>query len=176
MIGNANVRLIAALGHGHVIGDGQTMGFSDREDMRYFKNNTIYNPVVMGRRTRESLPHGALKDRLNIVLSRSLTPGYLQPNLVVVPDLERLRMLVEVLYPDGPPSLAPLWVMGGGEIYREFLPYADELWLTRMDVELPGSVTFPDWDTVDFECRQVIEGPSPEDGREPNRYQVWSRR
>jgi len=176
MIGNANVRLIAALGHGNVIGDGQTMGFSDREDMLYFTKNTIYNPVVMGRRTWESLPYRVLKARLNIVLSRSLTPGYVQSNLVVVPDLERLRMLVEVLYPDGIQSLAPLWVIGGGEIYREFLPYADELWLTRMDVVLPGNVTFPEWDTDDFECRQTVTDSTSEGSREPNRYQVWSRR
>lgn len=129
---------IAALGRNRVIGDGEGMPWHLPEDLRWFKRQTTGHPMVMGRRTFDSM--GALPGRRSIVLSRD-------PGLAATGDVVVARTLDEALdlaaASDGGEEV---FVVGGGEIYRQTLARADRLLLTEVHRSPEGSVTYPEID------------------------------
>lgn len=128
------VHLIAALAANRVIGAGGKMPWHLSEDLKRFKRLTLGHPVVMGRKTWDSIGR-PLPGRTNVVVSRSL------------PALEGAvvaRSLDEALSRCG--DAADVFVIGGGEIYREALPRADVLDLTLIGRDFEGDARFPAWD------------------------------
>lgn len=110
------------------------------EDLRRFKRITLGTPVVMGRKTWQSIGR-ALPGRRNIVVSRD--PGFRAEGAEVVTSLDAALALA---------APAPLvHVIGGAEIYALALPIADELQLTEIDAEFPADAFFPAWDRGRFE-------------------------
>ena len=99
------------------------------------------HPVIMGRKTFESLPK-ALPGRKNIVISAN--PEYKADGAEVVTSVEEAIKLAETEDTDA-------FVIGGGRIYNEFLPYADNLYLTEINAECPDADTyFPDFNKSDY--------------------------
>ena len=101
-------------------------------DLRHFKNLTSGHTVVMGRRTFDSLPKGALPNRRNIVITRN--PAFSAPGTETAASIEAL-----------PGMIAPdetVFVIGGEQIYRQLLPLATELCLTRIEAAFPDACTF----------------------------------
>ncbi|NUO35809.1 MAG: dihydrofolate reductase [Dermatophilaceae bacterium] len=129
-----NVTMIAAVGRNGVIGDGETMPWHLPEDLKFFKRTTMGHPMVMGRRTFDSM--GALPGRRSIVVTRS--PDWSRDGVDVAHSLEEALDLVA---DDG-----EVFVVGGGEVYRLALPYAARLVITEVDRSPEGSVTFPQID------------------------------
>ena len=141
--------MIWAQGHGRAIGRGGTMAWHVPKDMAFFRSTTMGHPVIMGRKTWESL--GAkfrpLDGRENIVVTR--TAGYTAEGAHVVPTIEAARDLGEELAQDTPGGLT--WVMGGAQIYELALSLADILAVTQIDVEVSDPDAFapsfgePEW-------------------------------
>lgn len=129
------IHLIVARGSNGVIGDGDTMPWTLRDDLAYFKKATMGAPVVMGRRTWASIGR-PLPGRRNVVLSRD--PAYVLENADVVRSPEAAMELLE--------GNERIFIIGGGEIYRLFADQADVLHITDVAVEAAGTVTFPDID------------------------------
>lgn len=127
--------LVAACGRGRVIGIGNRLPWHLPEDMKFFRETTRGKPVIMGRKTWESLPDAfrPLPGRLNIVVSRN--PGYHAPGAQVVGSLP------DALTAAGEAEIA--CVIGGAELYRQALPLADRLILTEIDQDYPGDAFFP---------------------------------
>jgi dihydrofolate reductase len=123
---------------GGVIGADGALPWHLPEDLRLFRTLTAGGTVVMGRRTWESLPPRSrpLPGRRNVVLSSTLGAE--------LPGAELLSSVDEALALDG-----DLWVIGGGGVYAVFLPHADEVVVTEVDVRLPGDTWAPqlgpDW-------------------------------
>jgi dihydrofolate reductase len=134
-----NVTMIAAVGRNGVIGDGSEMPWHLPEDLKFFKRTTMGHPMIMGRRTFETM--GVLPGRRSIVLTR-------QPEWRHA-DVEAAHSLAEALALAGPAD--EVFIVGGGEIYREAMPYAARLVITEVDQEPEGSVTFPDIDPEQWE-------------------------
>lgn len=111
-------------------------------DLRHFKNLTSGHTVVMGRRTFDSLPKGALPNRRNIVITRN--PAFSAPGTETAASIEAL-----------PGMIAPdetVFVLGGEQIYRQLLPLATELCLTRIEASFPDADTFfPVFDENEWE-------------------------
>jgi dihydrofolate reductase len=128
------VRMVWAQAAGGVLGRDGRMPWHVPEDMRRFRELTTGSTVVMGRRTWDSLPeeYRPLPGRRNVVLTRD--PSWSGPGAAVVRSVE------EAL------RLGDLWVIGGAEVYAAFLPYADEIVRTEIDVEVPGDVVAPSLD------------------------------
>ena len=101
-------------------------------------------PVIMGRKTWQSLPprFRPLPGRRNIVVSR--TPGWADNGAEVVPCLDAAIRLAR----DG--AAPRIFVIGGGQLYAAALPLADELLITEIDADLPGDTQFPTWDRSAF--------------------------
>lgn len=136
--------LIAAVARGRAIGRGNTLPWHLPEDLKHFRASTQGAPVIMGRRTWESLPprFRPLPGRTNIVVSRDA--AWRAEGALPVLSLEDARAAA---------GQAPrAFVIGGGELYRAALPLADELRLTELDLDVPDAdVFFPDWRAAGFE-------------------------
>ena len=108
-------------------------------DMRFFREKTTGNVVVMGRKTLESLPGGRpLADRDNIVMTRD--PAFRVKGAAVVHSVEELQQLLADIDTDR------VYVIGGAEIYRLLLPYCDTAFVTRVDYAYQADAYFPDLD------------------------------
>lgn len=111
-------------------------------DLRHFKNLTSGHTVVMGRRTFDSLPKGALPNRRNIVITRN--PAFSAPGTETAASIE---VLPGMIAPD-----ETVFVIGGEQIYRQLLPLATELCLTRIEASFPDADTFfPVFDENEWE-------------------------
>lgn len=128
------ITLIAARAANGVIGRDNAMPWHLPADLRRFKALTMGKPVIMGRRTFESIGR-PLPGRLNIVLSRSMPRG---ERVVVVPDVDAALAEARATGTD------EAMVIGGGEVYRLFMPFADRLELTEVHLEVEGDATFPE--------------------------------
>lgn len=139
MAAGPRITHIAALGRNRVIGDGTGMPWHLPEDLRWFKRQTMGHPMVMGRRTFDSM--GALPGRRSIILSRDpdLAPAGEQVQVARSVDQALARAA------DGEGG-EEVFVVGGGEIYRQTLDRADRLLLTEVDLAPAGSVTYPEFD------------------------------
>ncbi len=124
------VNVILAMALDGAIGDAGDLLWHLRGDLQRFKALTMGHPVVMGRRTWESLPKGALPGRRNVVVSRNR--GYVAPGAEVVGSLSEAMALC---------GDVPIYIIGGAQIYREALPVADRLELTRVEAEYPDADT-----------------------------------
>jgi len=135
--------VVAAVARGGVIGRSGTIPWRIPEDSRRFRDITMGHPVLMGRRTWESLPDRfrPLPGRRNVVVTR--TPGW------SAEGAERAGSLRDAL--DLLSSQPQVFVIGGAELYAEALPLADELRLTELEADVEGDVFFPPFDPADFE-------------------------
>lgn len=124
----ASVTLIAAVTRDMGLGASGRLLYHISDDMRHFKALTMGNPIIMGRKTFESMPSGPLPGRRNIVVSRD-TSLYIE-GADVVDTIEKALCLA------GP--VATPYVIGGGQIYAAAMPYATRLELTLIDADSPA--------------------------------------
>ena len=146
--------IIAAVADNGAIGKGNALLWHIKEDMKYFRKVTMGCPVIMGRRTFESLGR-PLPGRLNIVVSRSLqeNAGRLSAaGVCVASSLEEAVSLAGKGLPDDmaartdgtadPHHKGEIFIIGGGEIYRQAVPLADMMYITEVHTEVDDADTF----------------------------------
>ncbi|AEX53645.1 type 3 dihydrofolate reductase [Rahnella aquatilis] len=133
------ISLIAALATDRVIGMENAMPWHLPGDLAWFKRNTLSKPVIMGRKTFESIGR-PLPGRLNIVISSK--PGEHEGVTWVTSVDAALAAAGDV---------EEVMVMGGGRVYEQLLPKADRLYLTHIDAEVEGDTHFPDYEPDDWE-------------------------
>ena len=139
--------IIAAVGKNRELGKKGDLIFHLRDDMKFFRETTSGHKIVMGRKTWESLP-GKLPNRTNIVISSRDFDG---------PD-EIAHNLAEFIAKNKDTD-EEIFVIGGGKIYAEFLPYASKIYLTEVDSEDSEADTyFPEFDKTKFECKIIKKG------------------
>lgn len=148
--------VIAAVARDGAIGRANGLLWHEPEDQKHFRRVTMGCPVLMGRRTWDSLPERfrPLPGRRNVVVTRQA--GWQAPGADVAPSLQAALARVA----DAP----KVFVIGGGQLYAEALPQADELELTEVDAVFPEADThFPpldraDWDELSREARCSADG------------------
>ncbi len=130
------------------IGRGGDQPFHIREDFRRFKALTTGKPIVMGRKTFEALPSGALPGRRNIVITRN--PAWSAPEVETVRSIEEAVAMCA--------GVEEIMIIGGGEIYRQAMPVADRLYITAVDAPVPDADTFfPDVDPSQWSLSESSE-------------------
>jgi dihydrofolate reductase len=131
--------LIAGVARNGTIGRDNALLWNLPEDMKHFRAATMGAPVIMGRKTWESLPerYRPLPGRHNIVMSRQA--GFVAAGATVVGDLDAA---IAAARREHPPRA---FVLGGEQIYRAALPLADELMLTEIERDFDGDAHFPDF-------------------------------
>ncbi|WP_418969009.1 dihydrofolate reductase [Alloscardovia omnicolens] len=127
------------------LGANGTMAWHLREDMKYFKDRTILHPVIMGRKTWESLPESfrPLSNRDNYVVSSN--PDFVAPGATVVQSLEAaVDLAQQPAIPDDGVRRDELWIIGGARMYEQAVHMADEVYITDVDVTVEADVFAPD--------------------------------
>jgi dihydrofolate reductase len=151
------VVLIAAVARNGAIGRDNALIWRDVLDQRHLRARTIGAPVLMGRRTWDSLPSRfrPLPGRRNLVLSRN--PHWQADGAERVDTIERALALA------GADGAARMSVLGGAGVYALALPHADQLLLTEIDADLDGDTFFPPWPRAEF-CETSREPHVGHDG------------
>jgi dihydrofolate reductase len=141
------VGLIWAMASNAVIGRDGRLPWHLPDDLKHFKAITLGHPVVMGRRTYQSVGK-PLPGRSNLVLSRG---AFAAAGVVVVPSLEAALEHARAA------GAAWVWVIGGAAVYASALPLADRLEVTRVHAEIDGDVKFPAVEWSKFRCTHSEE-------------------
>lgn len=141
--GATRIYLIAAVARNGVIGARGKLPWHLPEDLKHFRKLTLGHPVIMGRRTWESLGK-PLAGRENIVVSRKA--GFAAPGASAAATLAGAVALCS--------GEALAFVIGGAELYAAALPLADGLVLTEIDADYAGDTRFPDWDRKGWRVSQ----------------------
>lgn len=132
------IAMIAAMANNRVIGKDNQMPWYLPEDLKHFKAMTMGKPVVMGRKTFESIGK-PLPGRHNIVISRN--SNYQAQGISLVACFDDAKAIALSHEPD----CKELIVMGGGLLYQALLPQADKLYLTEINLNVEGDTWFPKW-------------------------------
>lgn len=135
------MRLIVAVDKNWGIGKNNDLLVSIPSDKKFFRQETTGKVVVMGRKTLESFPGGLpLKNRTNVVLTRN--GGYRAKDTVIVHDIPELLEELKKYPSDA------VYVVGGGTVYEELLPYCDEAYVTKIDFAYEADTYFPNLDQM----------------------------
>jgi len=138
----SKISLIVALSENHVIGTGNRLPWSLPEDLKRFKRVTMGHPVIMGRKTYESIGR-LLPGRENIIITRN--KNFSVEGAIVSSSLEEAYEKASTS-----PGSEEVFVIGGGEIFSLALPHADKLYLTWVHKKIPGDAHFPEIDAKNF--------------------------
>jgi dihydrofolate reductase len=134
------ITAIACVSENLGIGNKGKLLFSIPEDIKYFREKTAVGTVIMGRKTLDSFPGGKpLKGRANIVLTRD--SGFLREGVAVYNDYETLKSDLE----NGKFGTSDIFIIGGGDIYKLFLPITDVLLLTEVKQVVDSDSYFPEY-------------------------------
>ena len=135
-----NITLVVAASENNAIGKDNQLLWHLPKDMRFFKNTTWALPIVMGRKTFESMGSRLLPGRLNIILTH-------QKNLVIE-GAQVVNTLQDAITLVTQKDYKELMVIGGGQIYEMALPLANKVWLTRVHTQIDGDTFFPNLGTA----------------------------
>ena len=158
MLHGRSVTIVAAMGRNRAIGLEGKLPWHLPRELQHFKATTMGKPIVMGRVTWESIGR-ALPGRQNIVVTRDR--AYAAAGCVMAHSLEEAI---------GRAAGGEVMIIGGGQLYREALPFADRLILTVVDCEPAADTWFPDW--KEFSWRQDAVRSERADDRNPCAYEV----
>lgn len=129
--------IVAVAGAKRVIGKKGDMPWHITEELKRFREITLGHPIIMGRKTHESIGK-ALPGRTNIIVTRD--PSYEADGCITVNSLDKALEVAQ-----GRVGGAEVFIIGGGEIYRQALPITDKLYLTVIDKKIEGDTFFPDY-------------------------------
>lgn len=170
-VGSMRISIIVAAAMNGVIGDKGDMPWRMPSDLKHFRALTMGKPVIMGRKTFQSLPK-ALDGRDNIVVSRDAS--FAPPGAVVVASLDAaVELAREKATARG---CDEIMIIGGGQIYAAALPIAGRVYLTRVEATLRGDTAFPDLPPGDWvlAAREPMQqGPKDQFAAT---FETWDRR
>src|SRR5690349_386186 len=129
---------VVAAADNNAIGKNNQLLWTLPNDMKFFKNTTWGMPVIMGRKTYESMKSEPLPGRTNIVITRQ--PNWKAEGVAVTNNLK------DALFVANDTDSKEVFVIGGGEIFKEVFPQAGRIYLTRVHAEIEGDVFFPEID------------------------------
>ena len=159
-----NLSVIAAMADNRVIGIENRLPWHLPADLQHFKKLTLGKPILMGRRTWESLP-GLLPGRTHVVITRNR--DYRAEGAVLVHSLEEGL----ARFADAP----EIMLVGGAELYRQGLPLASRLYLTEVHIAPEGDAWFPEFDRGAWREVARVPGPSDERNRIPHTFVTLER-
>lgn len=161
------ISLVVAASLNHAIGKDNQLLWHLPNDLQFFRNTTWGGAVVMGRKTFDSI-RKPLPGRTNIVITR-------QPDWQF-PGVKRASGLDEAVRLSEEAGCREVFIIGGGDIYRQALPMADRIHLTRVEAVLDGDVFFPEPDPQQWELQESIRFEADEKNPLSHRFERWERR
>lgn len=148
---------IVAVSANDVIGVNNTLPWDIPEDMKFFRDKTKGKALIMGRKTFESVGH-PLPHRLNVVVTRQKDYKAPAPNVVIQPDL---KSAIEYCRGQVSKYGDEVFIIGGGEIFKESMDIVDVIYLTRIHKDFPGDIVYPKVDANRFELIEQRDRTNP---------------
>ncbi len=157
------LNIIVAIGKDGVIGDKNELLWHITEDMQYFRKTTQGHPIIMGRKTYDSIGR-PLPKRHNIVITRQ---EIAIEGCSVVHSIEEALGLIE--------AHEEAFIIGGAEIYKLALPLADKLYITHVGGDYEGDTHFPEWSNTEWKLLSSQKFERGEEFENPFSFEVYSR-
>ena len=161
------INLIVAVAENNVIGRDNKLLWRLPNDLAFFKNTTWGMPLIMGRKTSESMGK-ALRGRTNIVITRK--SDWQKEGAVRVSSLD------EAISAAADTDALECYVIGGGQIYEQAMPIANRIYLTRVLTEMEGDTFFPVIDEKIWKLTESTAFPEDEKHAFPYRFEIWQRK
>ena len=162
----SKISIIVSVSENWVIGKDNKLLWKLSSDLQRFKKLTTGHAIIMGQKTMESLPKKFLPNRTNIVLTddSKLSAENIIPAFSIADALNKAQY-----YDD-----TEIFIIGGGSIYKQFLPIADKLYLTVVHVEIDGDTTFPKIDESEWKL-EFSDFKEKDDKNEfPHTYKIYT--
>lgn len=140
------ISIIAAIGKNHELGKNNDLLWHISADLKRFKKITSGHPVIMGRKTFNSINNKPLPNRRNIIITHSVRYAF--------PDVEIVHSVTEALKKIGDDE--EVFILGGATIYEQFLPFTDKMYLTLIDKEYDADTFFPRFDPEQWKTLENI--------------------
>lgn len=162
--------LIVAAAQNGVIGRNNQLPWHLPQDLKYFKATTLGKPIIMGRKTFESIGK-PLPGRTNIVITRQ--QDWAAPGVLVAQNVEQALALGSDVRDENQQPVKEVMVIGGAEIYRHALAIADRVYLTRVHADVEGDAYFPE--LSDDMWKKVSETSGDAEASLPHSFLVFER-
>lgn len=153
------ISLLFAMDKNRVIGKDNDLPWRLPNDLKFFKELTIGNNVIMGRKTYDSM-NGPLKNRENIIVTRDKN--------YEVAGCKIIHSIDDILSINEKEPTKEWFVIGGEEIFKQILPYADKIYMTYIDHSFEGDTYFPEWDESEWE--EISKTKGKKDDKNPYDY------
>ena len=164
------ISLVVAASENNAIGQDNSLLWKLPNDMKFFKNLTWGMPVIMGRKTFASMASKPLPGRINIVISRNPEVLPIQENVWPANTLEHALELARSS------DCLEVFVIGGGEIYKQCITIADRIYMTRVHASYSDADTFfPAIDESIFRIENAIDMSADEKHAHAYRFETWQR-
>jgi dihydrofolate reductase len=167
-VNHLTISLIVAASDNHVIGINNQLPWHLPADMKFFKNTTWGMPIIMGRKTFESMNSKPLPGRINIIITRQ--QDWKSEGVVSVNNIS------DAIFAASQTDCKEAFVIGGGEIFEKFLPEANRIYMTRVHTTLQGDVFFPVID--EGKWKRVFDRPMQKDEKHlfDFTFETWERK
>jgi dihydrofolate reductase len=160
------ISIIVAIAEDNGIGNKNDLLWHIPEDLKRFRKLTLGNTVIMGKKTWESLPNKPLPGRKNIIITDDLKDNF-EPGITTY-------SIEEALSKCGADE--EIFIIGGGSIYRQFMPLADRLYITHIHKKAPADVFFPKIDPAIWEVAEKDEHEQKEGSPLTYTYIIYNRK
>lgn len=157
--------MIAAMADDRVIGINNSLPWKLPNDMKWFRQQTMGKPIVMGRKTFESFGAKPLPGRTNIIITRD--QNYKADNCVVVHSID------EAIQAAG--DVEEVMIIGGASFYEQMLPRADRLYITLVHCKVDGDAWFPEWDENEWQQAERIDHEADEKNPHAHSFLILER-
>ena len=157
---------LVAASENNIIGVKNGLPWKLANDFKYFKNKTWGMPVIMGRNTFESLKKD-LPGRINIVVTSK--KDWQPQNIIVVHNLE------DAIEKAGESGTKEIFIIGGGEIFKQTISMVGRIYLTRVHTVVEGDTTYPAFDTSQWKIIKSESFPADEKNNYPYTFEVWQK-
>lgn len=147
------ISLLLAMDRNHVIGVNNQLPWHLPKDLRFFKEKTTGNTIIMGRKTFESMG-GALPNRKNIVLTKRTDVQY--ENAEIIHDIDKIKKWSL----DNPEE--EYFIIGGAKLFQQVMDFADRMYITWIDDSFTGDTFFPEFNKEDWIISSKIKGEKDE--------------
>jgi dihydrofolate reductase len=165
------ISLIVAAAENNAIGRHNQLLWRLPNDLKFFKNTTWGMPVVMGRKTYESIAGEPLPGRINIVITQQQGYDPEREKVIVVNSLD------EAVEKAKQTDCKEVFIAGGGEIYKQALPVANRIYLTRVHAAFPDAeVFFPAFDEKEWKLMNQLDFTADEKHQYAYSFQVWEKK
>ena len=165
------ISAILAASENNIIGMEGDMPWHLPNDLKWFKKNTLDKPMIMGRKTFQSLP-GLLPGRTSIILTRD--PSFSAKGALIANDVETaLELATKDCQSRG---MDEIMIVGGGEIYKLFLEKTDRFYLTRVHTEIEGDTSFFDLEVTDWAVKSEEKHSADEKNQFDHTFMVLDRK